>query len=73
MAGWVYCLFESASEGMMLHRRLREVGLEHHICPSPRHLTESCGIALKMSGELVERALEAASELKLRVRVVESN
>ncbi|MCX7827983.1 MAG: DUF3343 domain-containing protein [Thermanaerothrix sp.] len=66
----LYCLFEGASEGMMLHKRLRELMVPHHVCPSPRHLTESCGIALKFDEAYLEQVALKAEELSLKVAVI---
>jgi hypothetical protein len=55
---------------MMLHKRLKELGVPHHICPSPRHLTESCGIALKFPDDALEAVKCSAEDLKISVKVI---
>lgn len=54
----------------MLHKRLKELGVPHHICPSPRHLTESCGIALKFHEGELGVLVRSAREINVAIKVI---
>ena len=46
---------------MRLSKVLREQGVGHNICPTPRHLARSCGIALRFDPALRETVTAAAA------------
>lgn len=52
-----YILFENHTQGMALHQRLDEAGLENRICPTPRcgGLKISCGMSLLIREPWIER------------------
>lgn len=46
----VYCLitFDSAFGAVQAHKVLEEAGLSAHIMPTPREVTASCGLSLRL-------------------------
>lgn len=67
---FAYALFKTATDGMLLHRRLRSLGLRDDICPTPRHLADSCGISLRFDALQAEVVREAAESLAIPVELV---
>jgi hypothetical protein len=67
---FAYALFKTATDGMILHRHLRVLGLRDEICPTPRHLADSCGIALRFDAVQSEVVREAAASLAIPVELV---
>ena len=45
--GW-YVLFPNHTQGLLLDKALREAGIRATIVPTPRSLSKSCGMALKI-------------------------
>ncbi len=65
-----YALFESHTDGMRLHAALRKAGVPHEICPTPRDLDESCGIALRFDAERSAVVEGISRECPVPVRIV---
>lgn len=65
-----YALFKTATDGMILHRHLRNLGLRDDICPTPRHLADSCGISLRFDSLLADAVREAAASLAIPIELV---
>jgi hypothetical protein len=68
---FAYALFKTATDGMILHRHLRNLGLRDDICPTPRHLADSCGISLRFDSLLADAVREAAASLAIPIELVE--
>ncbi len=68
-----YALFESHTDGMRLHAALKGAGVPHDICPTPRDLDASCGIALRFDAERSGAVEESARECRIPVRVLRRN
>lgn len=68
---WAYALFATASDGMRLSRTLRAEGVDHAVCPTPRHLAASCGIALRFLPDLRETVEAAAAAHAVSLVVVQ--
>lgn len=49
----VYCLiaFDSAFGAVQAHKVLEEAGMSAHIMPTPREVTASCGLSLRLPPE----------------------
>ncbi len=65
-----YVLFENHMQGLLLDGMLKKAGLHATIVPTPRALSQSCGVALALRADEVEavRALverEKAEILKI--------
>lgn len=67
---FAYALFKTATDGMILHSRLKALGLKDDICPTPRHLADSCGISLRFDALQVDAVREAAASLSIPVELV---
>lgn len=67
---FAYALFRTSTEGMILHRRLRSLGVRDDICPTPRHLADSCGISLRFDVLQAEAVREAAEGLAIPIELV---
>ena len=65
-----YALFESHTDGMRLHAALNEAGVTHDICPTPRDLDASCGIALRFDAERSAVVEGISRECPVPVRIV---
>ncbi len=68
-----YVLFESHTDGMRLHAALNEAGIPHDICPTPRDLDASCGIALRFDAERSGVVEDVARGCPVPVRIVSRN
>ena len=68
-----YALFESHTDGMRLHAALTKAGVPHDICPTPRDLDASCGIALRFDAERSGAVEDYARECPVPVRIVRRN
>ncbi|HOV29055.1 MAG TPA: DUF3343 domain-containing protein [Synergistales bacterium] len=67
---FAYALFKTATDGMILHRRLRELGVKDDICPTPRHLADSCGISLRFDAIAAGAVREEAGRLGIPIELV---
>jgi hypothetical protein len=67
---FAYALFKTATDGMILHRHLRDLGLNDEICPTPRHLADSCGISLRFDALNADAVREAAKNLSIPIELV---
>ena len=67
---WSYALFRTATDGFRLHRSLRVQGLPHALCPTPRHLAASCGLALRFASDLEGEVRRSADALSVPVDLV---
>lgn len=61
-----YAVFENATDGMNLHKKLKASGIKEAICPSPRHLSKCCGISLVFDKK--DRSSVEASARKLDIK-----
>ena len=68
-----YALFESHTDGMRLHAALKKAGVPHDICPTPRDLDASCGIALRFDAECSGIVEDIARECPVPLRIVRRN
>jgi hypothetical protein len=64
-----YVLFETPTDGMRLRGLMKERRIDCQICPTPRDLADSCGIALRFSpdrrGEV--EALAEGGHIPIRI------
>jgi len=67
---FAYALFKTATDGMILHRRLRSLGLRDDICPTPRHLADSCGISLRFDVLHADAVMTEAARLGIPIDLV---
>ena len=67
---WVYALFVTASDGMRLAAELKRRGTTCTLCPTPRHLSRSCGLALRFAPEDEAAVRAAASSVAVEARYV---
>ena len=67
---FAYALFKTSTDGLILHRRLRSLGVLDDICPTPRHLADSCGISLRFDSLQADAVREAAASLAIPVELV---
>ncbi len=67
---WVYALFETTSDGMRLSGALRRLDVGHSLCPTPRHLSKSCGLALRFPSIEEEAVREAARSVSVNASFV---
>ncbi len=70
MTDKAYVLFETHSDAQRLHKALREAEIPHDVSPTPRHLSSSCGMSLRMKAQVAYRAEETAKRLEIPVKVV---
>ncbi|MBS4538173.1 DUF3343 domain-containing protein [Clostridium sp. D2Q-11] len=47
-----YILFPSHSDGLALEKKLKEESIKYTISPTPRSLSECCGISIMISPEI---------------------
>jgi hypothetical protein len=66
----VYALFVTASDGKRLAAELKRRGTTCTLCPTPRHLSRSCGLALRFSPEDEAAVRAAASSVAVEARYV---
>ena len=67
---WSYALFRTATDGFRLHRSLRAQGVDHALCPTPRRLAASCGVALRFAREDEPRVQRSADAQAVPVDLV---
>lgn len=56
-----YVLFQNHTDAMAMYRGLNEASVFACISPTPRELSASCGVALLVNGEDVEKIKELAN------------
>jgi hypothetical protein len=66
----VYAVFGSHTDGMRFHESLVRAGIPHDICPTPRDLDASCGIALRFHADVAGAVERIANECPVPVRVL---
>jgi hypothetical protein len=62
-----YVLFSNHTWGLLLNKALREAGILATIVPTPRALSTSCGMALRVDVETLEevRAIIAGKKIEI--------
>lgn len=46
-----YILFKNHTDGLKVDKALKDAGIKHTISPTPRELSLSCGISIKIENE----------------------
>ncbi|MDR1376698.1 MAG: DUF3343 domain-containing protein [Synergistaceae bacterium] len=62
-----YVLFSNHTWGLLLDKALREAGVRSTIVPTPRALSKSCGMALRVSADALEAARAIIAEKNIEV------
>jgi hypothetical protein len=62
-----YVLFSNHTWGLLLNKALGEAGIRAMIVPTPRALSKSCGMALRVAAEALEGIRAVAAEKKIEI------
>jgi len=62
-----YILFPNHGEGLRLEENLKTYGINYVIVPTPRELSLSCGISIKISLNDRDRVEELIKEKDIRI------
>ncbi|MCT4660345.1 MAG: DUF3343 domain-containing protein [Tissierellales bacterium] len=60
-----YVLFPNHMAGLTLEKHLKNENLKYDISPTPRVLSVSCGISIKINKDIVEQVSNILSENKI--------
>ena len=65
-----YILFPNHNEGLKLHKAMKEAGVKCMISPTPRKLSECCGISLVVAEEDLEMAEKIIEETDTKIEKI---
>lgn len=62
--------FESTNFAMQTENILKNLNVNYQVIPTPREVTLSCGLSIKLSMEYKERIIELISNQEIRVKSI---
>ncbi|MGM0378422.1 MAG: DUF3343 domain-containing protein [Bacillota bacterium] len=68
---YYYILFENHIDGMELEKALKNRNIDFIISPTPRELSSSCGISIRIDLELKNKVKEVINEENLNFESIE--
>jgi hypothetical protein len=61
---YLLVLFKSVNQTMWADRVLKEKGVPHKLIPVPRHISNDCGVCIRIESAFVEAARRQISSLE---------